>query len=323
MNMINLDLSFIGRLSSPISCKFEKFRSSNSYIIDTSKQLQKCIVLKTSNQIVVTDAKDKYVYFVNLNDKDANRSKKLEFTPWHISLFNESHIFLADQSFKKFAFLSNKNDSTQNKEQNGLKFVRGPLKEIYQFEFDTYSINGLGYGIDLSNNQVIVYDSSIEKITARNEINSIGSLKICSQNVLVSAFTGTKDSIKSIRKISTQLDIDTNIKSSKSDRDSITNSIYILEKETLRIVRLLKLDNWVSLKGLAQDDDLNVITTAYEIESDQIKASDFRFFILIDRNNCVLRKIRIQLTDFIYDIQFFDAKLIFCLKNGIQIMELE
>jgi hypothetical protein len=323
MNLNNLDMSFIGRLSSPSSCRFEKFKSSNSYIIDSSKQLQKFVYLKASNQIVVTDSKDKYVYFVNLNDKEATRSKKLDFSSGHISLYNQSHLFLADQSFKKFAFLSNKTDSALSSEPNGFRFLRGPLKDIHQFEFDSNSSSCIGYALDFTSNQIMAYDPSIEKITARNEINSIGSLKVCSQYVLVTAFNGTKDSIKSIRKISAQLDTNPKDKALKLDRESITNSIYILEKETLRIVRLIRLNNWVSLKGLAQDDDLNVITTAYELENEQIKASSFRFFILIDKYNSVLRQIRIQFIDLIYDIQFFDAKLVLCFKNGIQVMELE
>ena len=92
-------------------------------------------------------------------------------------------------------------------------------------------------------------------------------------------------------------------------------------------VHSINFNNWKQPSGLYLDNNSNIITTAYELDKNQI-ISKHRLVFIIDKNsNSIFKKIDAgDSVDREEEIKFFDNKMIFCFGfnyKSLKVIEFE
>jgi hypothetical protein len=101
-----------------------------------------------------------------------------------------------------------------------------------------------------------------------------------------------------------------------------SNSLFILNKNTMDIVKKIKLDDWFDPCGLFIDQNFNIYTTAFELDHEKY-ISTYRLLYKFDPNGVLLTKTKLENIENFSDMIVFDRKLYFCYYDSLKCIEFE
>ena len=91
-----------------------------------------------------------------------------------------------------------------------------------------------------------------------------------------------------------------------------SNCIFVLNKKSLKVLKVFKFDNWLCPHGLFVDENKILITTAFKLNLKNKEVSNFRYFILVNRHGEIIHEILLNDIQNFVDAILVEKKLIFC-----------
>ena len=179
--------------------------------------------------------------------------------------------------------------------------------EVENIFIDLKSKDKRLYITDKDNNQITVWKSENGDYITTIKIDSPGHIEFNENSVFVTSIT----------------DVDGNEETRKLNKiESGSNCIFELNKSNYEIINKIAFDNWIQPWGLCLDENSNIITTAFQLNENQI-ISEERYLYIIDRNKSILSKIDLgDWREVAYDMKYFDNKIVICFAKHLRIIEL-
>lgn len=291
---------------------YKEFKTPIS-VIKSSKSIE----LQATNLLRMVLSKDKTCLFItdemqssiHISDLDGNfidsiNPEGLLNQPIGICLNsykNNDEIFVGDYyEHEIFVFDSN------------FKYIRKfgdeNLKNPQYLYCDTHANSGILYVSDFQNNNITVWSIDDGSYIDIIELQEPFEIKFTTDMLFVSS--------------PCSFDIDETIKNKVTRRTSGEDCIYVIDKFSFSIQNRIKLDNWLTVRILHIDSDLNLYITAYEIDENQIK-SESKYLFTIDCNDQLVNKCLINDLQSYGDALLFETNLIICSKKCIKLIKYE
>lgn len=103
--------------------------------------------------------------------------------------------------------------------------------------------------------------------------------------------------------------------------ESTANSIFVLSKQSLLLLRKLEFSNWLSPQGLHVDNCGFIWTTAFKIGKNE-KRSQYRYLFVINKNGVIIAEINLDSIQRCSGFTVIDNKLFIQWSKEIEIVEL-
>lgn len=252
--------------------------------------------LKTENKMVVNDCGK-----IKLFDMNWKHLQTLEY-----GNFQSLGCFCADKSDRLFIenfpigkillFDSNLNYLSD--------FPHSESKEPSSMQVDIESTPMVLYVSYSNHNKISVYDIQTGKCEHSIEIDSPREMAISRENIFVLSLTGF------------------NKKRFTCEFQKLkfgSNCIFLLNKYDYCVLKKIQIENWLFPNGLLLDKYLNLITTAFQIDCNNLISSN-RFLFVIDSNGQLIHNVELQCIQN-GNIQFSPDKLINWTSREIKMID--
>lgn len=243
------------------------------------------VYLKNKNKILVTDGHDNSLKIVDL-DGQISDSKKIDkhlSYPAAICLSNKEEIFVS--SWKK------KGIYVFDSELNYIR--RFGKKQILFVDFMKCDCaNSFLYSTNFDQNSVTKYDYDSEELVKQTKIDAPIEIEILNDQLFICSLTKYEENFnnKTLKRIT-----------------SGSNCIFVLNKNSLEIIKKFSFENWLKPSGLQFDSNENILTLAYRLNNQII--DDSRSLFLLDKNGNYLKETYLNDVQLIIDMLLVNNRL--------------
>lgn len=296
---IELDEKFAGKLVEKHAFKYENVKFIKSIKIPHAKFMSNMAFSNIDNQILITDNDESILRSIDLKGKHLKSyglntgSKPSTFC----MNLNGDLVYVADMERKKIEIYKQPNFEYIT------EFGDSNIKKPDSMRIDNET--NLLYITEYDSNYVSVWCLETHKYRTQIKIDSPAQIQIMEDKILViseSDFEHVKTTGR--------------IRITKG-----SNSIFVINKQTNEVEHKIKLDDWFDPCGLCVDSNLNIITTAFELDNDKY-VSQKRFLYIFDRNLKLIKKFPIDI-DYFTDMLLSDRKIFICSYDNLRIVEFE
>jgi DNA-binding beta-propeller fold protein YncE len=242
------------------------------------------------NTLKIVDTCGKFI-------KTLEMPKLLGTRPSALCFNSKNELFIGDSRKRKILVFNKKHEFVR-------EFGDNTIKKPDSMIID--EITNILYISDYENNQISLWNTETCSLLTQFKVDSPAQMHL-NKDFLYVISEGDYDFIKSTGKL-------------RITKGS--NCIFILNKQTYQLYDTIKLDNWFDCAGLHLDKNGNLITTAYELDSDKY-VSAYRMLYVFNSNGKLQNKIPTNI-DYFSDMLFVDDKKIaFCAYDKFKLIELE
>jgi len=291
----NIDEAFIGKLYKRYPFSYDKIKSNKSLKVP-SKYLACMCLRNDEDTFYIIDNEENCLKQVDLNGKFLKSVKLSLPRPVAMCQNRKGEFFIADGKHKRIFVLDS---NLRHMREFGDYNLKKPDSMIIDEDCDVL------YVTDHENNQITVWNSENGNFITQIKVDSPAQIQLTKDNVYVIS----------------ESDYEINKTTSKLRLTKGCNCIFIINKTNFQIVETIKLDNWFDPCGLHIDKNQNILTTAFELDSDKYVSNNRSIFIL---NNKGKLKQKVPLdTDFFNDMIVSEKKMVFCSYDNLKIVEFE
>jgi hypothetical protein len=170
----------------------------------------------------------------------------------------------------------------------------------------SFFLPGVLYVTDFENNQISSWNSESGKYISQYKIDSPGQIQINNDKLIIIS----------------ENDYEHNKSTGRLRITKGSNSLFILNKNSMDIVKKIKLDDWFDPCGLFIDQNSNILTTAFELDHEKY-ISTHRLLYKFDASGNFLSKTKLDHIENFSDMVAFDRKLYFCYYDTLKCIEFE
>jgi WD40 repeat protein len=284
--------------------KYNRIDSTTEFSYN-AKELRRISFLKSQNSLLVTDSRDGSLKLIDFRDGrliDTLRHVKIS-SPGCLDVNKKEHIFICDVS--NWAVLV-------------FELKEGSLSLIREFKLSNVSFVS-DIRINEEGNESLLYVSSImdNRISIWNSENGefVKSIKVNHPSYM--EFSGDRFYVVSYTICEEITETNKFLRISEG-----LNCIFEFDKATFDLIRKIEICNWLRPNGLYLDSQLNIVTTAFEIDDGGFISKN-RFVYVIDQNGCLVHKIEIFGILRSYYIQFIEQKLVASFDKSIKFIQFD
>lgn len=175
--------------------------------------------------------------------------------------------------------------------------TKGIVKSPFYMCYDT---QGIIYVSDYEANSIYSFNENSGALELECQTDSPMHIKSSNNRLFVISFTKFERDENKLRAIT-----------------SGSNCIFEIDKKTLKTIKSIVIDNWLSPQGLLLDDSQNILTTALLIDPQESnRISEFRYLFLINPLGYCLKTFELNIAN-ISDFVFVEKRFVTCFKNEI------
>jgi hypothetical protein len=275
----------------------------------SSRDLTRIAFNKNTNQLLITDSKEKSIKKINLigdleqTIKPMSLNESILEAPYSICINFLNEICIYDWNMNSILIFDEIFNLQAQIDLN--KYIQHG-KVMNYMVFDTLNPYIL-YFTNTSGNKVQSIDIKTTKLLNEVQLDSPFDVKIDNEYLYVTSSTsfGQDSMRKKIGKIING-----------------SNCIFILNKGTFELVKTIRHQNWVKPKGIHVDFNGFIWTTAFKTDELNDCISDFLYLFILNFNGEILNSICLNLKVF-SDFFVIERKIFFCAANCLRLVKLD
>lgn len=218
-----------------------------------------------------------------------NPKNKL-ISPLAICTNKREDIFIGDCTRNQIYMFDSSFNFIKSFDNNLVKY---PNSMVYDDDSD------LIYVTDFVENFIYMIDSKTGELVKSANIDSPAHIRLLQDSVVV--LSGSKTEGTKLTKGS--------------------NAVFVLNKQTLKLMKTIKLEKWLMPRGLYVDECQTIITTA--VPALEPIESTNRYILVLNHNGQCLRSFESNLRNLNDFVLFNKNKLLACVDDEINIIEFE
>jgi hypothetical protein len=295
-NETSVQKDSVGELIKPISI----IKSSIDLPINDAKEMLSLAYLK--NKVVACDFNAASLHFLSLDTWSIDTFEDVLIKePSGLCVGKNDELFIAECSINNVIVYDHK-----------LNFLRQlntqeKLREALKMKIDLIETKNLLYISHKNHDKITVWNSQRGNLVDTIKIKAPSCMEFSQDFLYVLSYTEWDRDEQTGKLVNLQKD---------------TNCIFILDKFNYETVDKIMFDYWLQPFGLYLDKNINIITTAYELNENNEVSND-RFLYVISQTGDLLNKIMFEHTRGARDLIFFDDKMFRCYKKSIKMIEFE
>ena len=261
-----------------------------------------------TNLLYITDSREKTVKLVNLIGEEIKPQQQLipPPAPYSICINSLNIICVFDLHLNSILVL----DENFNQKYAAIQFESGTIVNFMTF---CNQIPNFLYFTNTIENRVCLVDVENGAMLKQTSLDAPYDIKVDSCHLYVTSNTSysyTDMTLKTFGKTITG-----------------SNCIFVLNKSSFEIVRVIEHKNWLKPKGLHIDADGFIWTTAFKLVKNEdndnnLIISQSLYLFILNQNGEILNLISLSIKGF-SDFFAIERKLFFCAANCLRILKLD
>ena len=256
--------------------------------------------------LLVTDVQDNSLKLIDFkigNLIDTLRHSKL-YSPCCLYINKKEEIFIYDASNHLILVFELKNfflNLIREFKISNISFI----SDIKVNEDKNNGISSLLYASSVMKNRISIWNSENGTYIKSLKVDHPSYMEFSDDKFFVVSYTICDETLESNKFIKVT---------------DGSNCIFVFDKSTFEIINKVDIFNWLKPTGLYLDSFSNIVTTAFEIDSEGYISKN-RFVYTIDQNGNLLHKVEAYGILRSYYIQFIDKKIVASYDQSLKFIQ--